>query len=391
MKAVIVSDIHIGKIKYGKMNSKTGVDTRVEDILRNMDQTIDYAIKNKIQAYFVLGDIYHNKRPVAYFRELFSSRISRILKNKIELFIILGNHDQGKTSSHDLVELREISDHIERLHILDSPEIIEFKDSLLCFLPHVNKVEFNLSDNDYYNFNIKYIRKFNKAALESSKKYKFFFAHFGTNESIAGNSFDLGTIESKKQRIIPLKEFDEKAWTKVYLGDIHKPQEMNDFCRHIGSIAKVDFGEEDEQKGFYHVDGDKDNFELLDDREFKTLKVDLTSDPRKIMGEFCDDVQDAKLSKSIVRLQVRMKEKDKRLINFNALEEYLRDESWKYIGKSIISTKEEEEIILEGDELNYVEIFKEYTKSSKKDMKDRIYDGVMDEGQKILEGVLNNL
>ena len=217
MKAVIVSDVHIGKIKYGKIDPKTGVDNRVEDILKNIDQTIDYAIENKVEAYFILGDIYHSKRPVPFFRELFSSRISRVLENDIEVFILIGNHDQGKTISHDLTEMREISKHIKKLHIIDTPEVLEFNDSLLCFLPHVNKIEFNLRDEDYYDFNIKNIRELDKKASKSSKKHKFFFAHFGTNESQTGNSFDLGTIESKQQRVVPIKEFKKETWTKEEL------------------------------------------------------------------------------------------------------------------------------------------------------------------------------
>lgn len=391
MKAVLISDIHIGRLKYGKLNTDTGVDLRTEDILNNIDQAIDYAVEKKAEAFFILGDIYHTKRPISQFRKLFSKKVNRILGNNIDLFIILGNHDQGKTSSHDLIEFRIIDEQINKLHVYDNPSSIEFQDSLLCFLPHVNKIEHNLSDEDYYSFNLKQIKELSSSAKKSNKEYKFFFAHFGTDKSIAGNSFDLGTIKSKKNRVVPLSEFDKKIWTKVYLGDIHKQQEMNPFCRHVGSIARVDFGEENEPKGFYYLEDDKDTFINVEDRELKTFDLDLMENAREKMGDFCESIQEHDLSKSIIRLKVKIGETDRKLINFAALDEYVKDESWKYIGRSMIVIKDDDDVIIENEDLNYIDSFNSYVKGIEKKFDKNIYEGIVEEGQKILSEVIGTI
>ena len=104
MKAIILSDIHLGRYKYGKMDIQQGIDTRTQDILNNIDQMIEYAIKNKVDIIIITGDLYHIKRPDQVFRRLLTQKIEKMLANKFEVFIILGNHDQGRTKGHDLVE-----------------------------------------------------------------------------------------------------------------------------------------------------------------------------------------------------------------------------------------------------------------------------------------------
>jgi DNA repair exonuclease SbcCD nuclease subunit len=223
-------------------------------------------------------------------------------------------------------------------------------------------------------------------AVQSKKKFKYFFGHYATDKSVAGQSFDMG-MDEKCNRVLPLAIFDKNVWTKVYLGDIHKQQEMNFFCRHVGSIAKVDFGEEGEKKGFYFVRDAEDTFIEIEDREFKTLFVDLLDDPRQQMAGFCESVQDLDLSKSIVRLKAVIREKDKSLINFTGLEQFLEEESWNYIGKSIQEVREEQsEIkIKHNEELNYVEMFRSYVEQSEIDLKEE----VLKAGEEILADIIN--
>lgn len=395
MKSVIISDIHLGKYKYGKVNAETGHDLRTDDIIGNVDQSIDFAIEKKVDAFIVDGDFFHKKKPMPIFRRVFTNRINRILSNGIEVFLLLGNHDQGKTSGHDLVELCEISEQLDKLHVIEKPQCIEFKDSLLCFLPCVNKIDYESTCSEV-DFNMQQIPLLTAEASKSKKTYKIFFGHFGTDHSIAGKSFDLGTItdqDAKHVRVVPLDAFDPKVWTKVYLGDIHKPQMLNDFCRHVGSIARVDFGEEDEEKGFFLFENGKDTFINVKDREFKTLFVDLEDDkPRDVMKEFCDTVQDIDISQAIVRLKINIKTSDKPLINFSYLEQYLQEQSWNYIGKTIIELSEDRTSVSlsTNDELDHVDLFKKYVTQTLKDKVDKDqYQVILDEGMKILSEVLN--
>jgi DNA repair exonuclease SbcCD nuclease subunit len=393
MKTVFISDIHLGKYKYGKINAETGLDLRTEDIMSNIDQSIDFAIKKKVNSFIIAGDFYHKKRPLPIFRKLLASKLNRLLTANIETFLLLGNHDQGKTSGHDLTELSEVGDHINNLHVIDEPQNFVIEDTNFCFLPCVNKIDYEIQEHET-EFNIKTINSFASQKTKADKN--IFIGHFGTDKSIAGKGFDLGMIQdqdSKHIRVVPLSTFDEKFWTRVYLGDIHKPQELNSFSRHIGSIARVDFGEEYETKGFYYYEDGKDEFIKLHDREFKSLEVNLDNDKaRETMTEFCENVQDLDLSEAIVRLKITIRQSDRKMINFDFLENFLKEESWNYIGKNLLEiTTDKESITLDtNDELNHIELFKKYIDLISDKIDEDLIEDVQKEGEMILAGVLNS-
>lgn len=372
MQMVLISDIHLGRYKYGKMNDK-GYDSRTQDILDNIQQALDYAVEKQVKTIAILGDFYHLKRPDPVFRRLLSEKFEWALNKKIKLYLLLGNHDQGKTHGHDLVEFVELSSQIDNLEVIENPSVFETDDSFLCFMPHVNPLDANIKNRDFFDYTIEKIKKLTDQAKKSKKKYKFFFGHYATDKSVTGTGFDMG-MDEKSNRVLPIGIFDKSVWTKVYLGDIHKPQAMNDFCRHVGSIARVDFGEEKENKGFYHVIDDNDFFIEVNDRTLKTLFVDLRDSPREKMGEFCESVQEMDLSSSIVRLRVVIKETDKSLVNFTGIEEFLKSECWNYIGKNIQEIRDvrDEVTIKPNEELNYVTMFRDYLEQMSVDLKEEV-------------------
>ncbi|MDD5650306.1 MAG: metallophosphoesterase [Candidatus Nanoarchaeia archaeon] len=386
MEMVLISDIHLGRYKYGRMNDK-GYDSRTQDILDNIQQALDYANNHRIKTIVVLGDFYHTKRPAQVFRRLLASKFEWALDKGIKLYLLLGNHDQGKSHGHDLVELVEMSTQIENLRVIEIPTIIEVEDSVLCFMPHVNTFDVNIESKKFHDYVIESVEMLAAKAKASNKKYKYFFGHYPTDKSVAGKSFDMGQDE-KSNKVLPIKIFDQNIWTKVYLGDIHKQQEMNFFCRHVGSVAKVDFGEEGEKKGFYYVKDDEDTFIPIKDREFKTLFADLRDDARQLMMSFCESVQDMDLSESVVRLKIVINETDKKLINFDGIEEYLKEESWNYIGKNIEEIRQEKsEIkIKQNDELNYVSMFRSYIEQAEIEMK----EDILKVGEEVLADVMNS-
>lgn len=386
MEMVSISDIHLGRYKYGKMN-ESGFDLRTQDILDNIQAALDYAVENKIKIVQILGDFYHMKRPPQIFRRLLTAKIRWALDKGIKVFLLLGNHDQGKSHGHDLVELVELSSQIENLVVIEKPTAIEVDDSIFCFMPHVNVFDENIENKKFFDYVISSIQDLSKQAQKSEKKNKYFFGHYGTDKSAAGKSFDMG-MDEKCNRVLPLSIFDKNIWTKVYLGDIHKPQEMNDFCRHVGSIAKVDFGEEGETKGFYHTKDDKDEFIPLNDREFKTISINLLDDARSQMEEACEKIQDLDLSKSIVRLKIAIKDTDKNIVSFSGIEKYLKEVSWNYVGKMIQEIQQDKtEIKIEqNEELNYVSMFKNYVEQLDIEYKQEVIEA----GEKILSDILNS-
>jgi len=394
MKAVILSDIHLGRYKYGKMDTEIGVDTRTVDILKNMSQVTEFAIDKKVDIVIITGDLYHIKRPDQIFRRLMAREIEKMLKNNLEVFIMLGNHDQGRTKAHDLVEFVELSSQIPNLHVIESPitHFLTKHDTLLSFFPFPNKIDQNIKKEEFHKHEIDTINDLQeKAGGLENYKYKLFFGHFGTDASKLSNSVDLGQVSQGKA--IPLKIFDKNVWTKVYLGDIHKHQELNGFCRHMGSLCKVDFGEEGESKGFYYYEDGKDEFIEVEDRNFMTIEADLTGDMQDKFNTLEEIIKtEPMLQKSITRLKLTLKSIDKKIIPIDELEKKLREKSWNYVGKSITEIQEDDKSELsvkEMAELDHMDIFHKYLESQKEESKKEVYDIMVEEGKIILDEVLN--
>jgi exonuclease SbcD len=329
----VVSDPHIGDYSYGKTDPVSGLNTRLLDFLYNLDQTIDFAI-DKQSAYVIAGDIYRVKHPNSKIRKQFAARLKCLIKASVPTILMTGNHDMTTSSdgAHAMSEMEELSDVIDGLTIVSSPTVIRLGKEELYFLPFVNRGEQGLlTPQEFLAYQRKCIEDFNKQTKTSDAKYKLFFGHFGTDKSVVGNSFDLDMSSDENENKIELKLFEEGDWTKVYLGHIHKQQEFNDIVRHVGSLGRVDFSEESEQKGFYVFTKGTDKFIPVSDRRFVTFTLNLSDDYKDVLEKFHPtDLQDA-----IVKLKVNVKQTYFSAIRLDVIESYLRDNCWHFTSADI--------------------------------------------------------
>lgn len=346
---VIVSDIHIGEYPYGWIDPEQGLNTRLLDILHSLDQSIDFAIEKKVDFYTIVGDIYRIKHPNSKIRKQFAPRIKRLLQNNIRVILLTGNHDMTTSSdgAHALSEMEELCDLIDGLEVYSQPTVIKIDDTELYILPFVNRGEEKiLTVNEFNAYQIKKIKEFNKQTLiskaKSNTKNRLFFGHFGTDKSVIGNSFDLDMSSDENENKILLSSFEDGAWTKVYLGHIHKHQEFNKIARHVGSIARVDFAEQDEQKGFYYFKDGTDEFVHVNDREFKTFNLKLDDDFKDVLSKFQNKIEKLDLSKTIVRVKVDIKQTYFPEIRLEEYENYLKEYSWHFLGFDINLITEEQ-------------------------------------------------
>lgn len=336
MKLVIVSDPHIGDYAYGKTDTQTGLNSRLLDFLKNLDQSVDFAIEKEADAYLIAGDIYRVKHPNSKIRKQFVPRIKRLIQNKIRVILITGNHDMTTSAdgAHSLSEMEELCDLIDELEVYSKTNIVNIDDTQLYLLPFVNRsVENLLTEEAFIAFQKNKIEKFNELTKKSTAKHKLFFGHFGTDKSVVGSSFDLDMSSNENENIIPLSIFDEGSWTKVYLGHIHKQQEFNQISRHVGSLGRVDFAEEKESKGFYFYEDGKDEFIEVDDRQFKTFKLNLTEDDcKKKLEKFFNKIKEQDLRNTIVRIKSDVRQTYLKTLGIEEIESYLRENTWHSLG-----------------------------------------------------------
>jgi exonuclease SbcD len=340
-KGVIVSDIHLGEYPYGKTDVDTGLNTRFLDFLYNLDQSIDFAIANKVDFFFIVGDIYRNKHPSSKIRKQFAPRIKRLVQKHIRVILMTGNHDMTTSAdgAHAMSEMEELCDLIDGLEVYSSPTIVQMEDNTeLYILPYVNRGEQKLlTVQELLAFQITKIKEFNKLTHKSVTDNKLFFGHFGTDKSMVGNSFDLDMSDDENENVVKVELFSEGNWTQVYLGHIHKQQILDEkgIVKHVGSLGRVDFAEQDEQKGFYFYQNGKDEFVPIKDRTFKTFNLTLEADHKIKIAALLERMQKTDLSTAIVKVKVEIKQTYYSEARLDLIENYLKDHSWHFTGLDI--------------------------------------------------------
>ena len=84
MKAIATADLHLD------------INNRFEDTKSVLRQMATYAIMNKVEQFWILGDIYDKKRPYNSERVLFHQFVKSLADRDIWVKIISGNHDIDK-------------------------------------------------------------------------------------------------------------------------------------------------------------------------------------------------------------------------------------------------------------------------------------------------------
>ena len=76
-----LADIHIDK------------NNRPEDTLAVLRQIMQYAVKNKVDVVYILGDVYERKRAYNSEKVIFEKFVKYLSDKEIEVVILSGNHD----------------------------------------------------------------------------------------------------------------------------------------------------------------------------------------------------------------------------------------------------------------------------------------------------------
>ena len=139
------------------------------------------------------------------------------------------------------------------------------------------------------------------------------------------------------------------AFDYIALGHIHKHQVLNDNppVVYAGSLERIDFGEEEDEKGFYLVEIKPDretgkrtvsfDFHPVKGRRFLTINVNIepqdaepTSTVLKAIAE-----QEDKLKDAIVRLQISLPEETGGELRDSDIRDAIKEAHYFTIGKDI--------------------------------------------------------
>ena len=95
VKVLHLSDIHMGSgFSHGRINSETGLNSRLEDFVNTLSRCIDRALKDPVDMVIFGGDAFPDATPPHYVQQAFASEFRRLVDADIPTVLLVGNHDQ---------------------------------------------------------------------------------------------------------------------------------------------------------------------------------------------------------------------------------------------------------------------------------------------------------
>lgn len=329
MKLLHFSDLHIGVENYGRPDPETGFSTRLLDFLETFDEMVNYAIESDVDVVLFAGDAYKNRDPSQTHQREFARRITRLANQNIPIYLVTGNHDlpnvAGRASAIEIFPTLEV----ERVFISDriSTTIIHTKSGPLQILgvPWVRRSQF-LTRDDTRNLTLDQITQRLEERLTNSLIWEVqrldpqipsvLVGHVTVSGSMTGTerSMMLG-----RDHVLMLSTVSNAPLDYVALGHVHKHQILsyNPMVVYSGSLQRVDFSEEKEDKGFCVIDIDETkpqgnrlnsfDFHPVHARIFLTIDVDIhqNDDPTQ---KVLDAISRKQVDGAIVRVRIKLPE-----------------------------------------------------------------------------------
>lgn len=321
MKAIHFADVHIGVENYGKVDPETGENTRTLDILAALDEMVDYAIEEAVDVIIFAGDAFKSREPTPTQVNYFAQRIHKLAEHGKYVILLTGNHDLPfhATKAHALQMFRTLQ--VRNTQVAD--KIATFANRLqVVSVPWVNRSRMLTAEanagKSHAEINAA-ITETVEALLDGALaklhpgKPAIIVAHGSLSGATAGSERGM-TLNAGADPVLPVELFDQPEVDYAALGHIHRHQVAGKRTPVVysGSLQRVDFGEEGQEKGFCVLDWGKNDFHgwkfvPVKAREFVTVSMDLTTEAGMRLYEVAkrDSLMVKGLHEAVVRLKLR--------------------------------------------------------------------------------------
>ncbi len=344
IRVVHTADLHIGMENYGRWDPASGLHQRLEDYLRSLDQAIDVAIARDADVFLIAGDIYKSKDPSPSHQREFARRVRTLTSAGLQVVLLVGNHDMpGRHKAANPLDIYG-SLEVPGVTILRRPDLVtlETKHGHLQVgaMPHVTR-GFLLARQETIPRSLEECERLLEQVIDETLHAlaaevdpaipAMLTAHLSVDVATLGSERDLML---GKGLTLPLASLALPAWDYVAMGHIHKPQVLEAGpglppVVYPGSLDRIDFGEEKDEKGFWVVDlirGDRPKMErvAIDVRPFRTVRVDLC-DTEDCTAGLVEAVKRAVCEGAVVRLAYTLQAERAAAIDETAVREALAD------------------------------------------------------------------
>lgn len=328
MKIIHFADLHLGVETYGRPDPTTGLSSRLNDFLSAFDKLVDYALDNKVDLVLFCGDTYKSREPSQTQQREFARRINRLTANDIPVFLLIGNHDLpnaiGRATSTEIFDTLSVPN----VYVASRPDIYKIPTASgeiqIAALPWLRRSSL-LSREDTRELNFEGINEKLQQILtgivtDYAERLEpelpaILAAHVWVAGATAGSekSMTLG-----QEHTLLLSNVANPAFDYVALGHIHKHQVLSESPPTIyaGSLERLDFGEEGDDKGFYMVDIQPDQvkdkrqvsfqFHSIEGRRFLTISLTLDAGDTDPTATVVRAIANQDIADTIVRLQLTL-------------------------------------------------------------------------------------
>lgn len=342
IKILHLSDIHLGSgFSHGKINPETGINTRLEDFVNTLSICIDRAIAEPVDLVLFGGDAFPDATPPPYVHEAFASQFRRLADAEIPAVLLVGNHDQHSQGNGgaslsiyrtlvvpgfivgDTIKTNRISTRNGDIQVLTLPWLNR---STLLTRPETE----GLGLAEVNELLIKRLQPVLEAEVRRLDRNipTVLLAHLMADRANLGAEKFLAV---GKGFTIPVSMLIRPEFDYVALGHVHKHQNLNPSndppIIYPGSIERVDFSEEKEDKGYIllEVAPGKVDWEFcpIPARPFLTIEVDVSQqeDPLEAVLKA---ISKQEIEEKVVRFIYKLRSEQLDLINTSAIDRALQ-------------------------------------------------------------------
>ncbi len=357
MKIIHFADLHLGVETYGHLDSASGLSTRFIDFLGSFERLIDYAVDKKADLVLFCGDAYKSRDPSQTQQREFAKRIKRLSSCGIPVFLLVGNHDMPNAAGR--ATTTEIFDTLATpgvtvagkpgLHRISTPS----GDVQIVALPWLKRSNIIGQEDsaglDFAQLNQKMQQVLSDVITDLSGKLdpalpSVLAAHVWVQGARTGteDTMSIGQEHMLLPSAVALPCFDYVA-----LGHIHRHQVLNEQppVVYSGSLERLDFGDEDDEKGFYVVEIEHTakkrwtsfEFRGVAGRRFLKISIDIEdcdASPTETAIEAIEKVK-AEICGNIVRIELNLPQELANRIDESRLRQAASDAYYFSIIKNI--------------------------------------------------------
>ncbi|MEL6459698.1 MAG: exonuclease SbcCD subunit D [Cyanobacteria bacterium J06621_15] len=402
IKILHLSDIHMGSgFTHGRINPETGLNTRLEDFVGTLSICIDRAIEEQVDLVLFGGDAFPDATPPPYVQQAFASQFRRLVDAQIPTVLLVGNHDQHSQGQGgaslciyrtlgvpgvivgDTLDTHNIQTRSGEVQVITLPWLTRS-----ALMTRQETQGLSLGEiNELLTERLQVVLEGEIRRLDPDIPIVLLAHLMADNANLGAERF----LAVGKGFTLPLSLLTRPCFDYVALGHVHRHQNLNKSNRppviYPGSIERVDFSEEKEDKGYVMVEVESGSatweFCPLDVRVFRTIEVDVskTEDPLDKIAKSVakNDIQDA-----VVRLVYKLRSEQLDLIDNSSLQEILSTAHTYTIHPELVSQLARPRVpeLSASSSIDPMEALKTYL-NNREDLQD-IADSMMQAAQSLL-------